>query len=82
MSARTRSTALHSETAITIVGSEGRISLRRGEAARALGISDEAFSKHVAPYVRCARLGSLQLYAISELQRFLDDAGRTPLESR
>ena len=57
-----------------------RLALRKLEAARALGMSDEAFQKYVVPHVRCVRLGSIVLYPIPDLQAFLDKQAHLPLE--
>lgn len=57
-----------------------RLALRRQEAAVALAISDESFARYVAPYVRVVRWGSLGVYPITELQRFLDSEASAPLE--
>ena len=59
-----------------------RLALRKGEAAAALGLSDESFDKYVVPRVRCVRIGSLRLYPIAELDRFLADEAELPLEGR
>jgi hypothetical protein len=58
-----------------------RLALRTMEAATALGVSPEFFAKHVVPEVRCVRRGSLRLFPIVELQRWLEDQARRPLES-
>lgn len=57
-----------------------RLALRRGEAAAALGLSDESFDRYVRPHIRVCRLGALRLYPLVELQRFLDDQASSPLE--
>lgn len=58
----------------------GRLSLRREEAAQALGISDESFDRYVRPFVPVVRLGSLRLYPVAGLQAFLDEHGSSPME--
>jgi hypothetical protein len=55
-----------------------RLALRNEEAARALGISDESFDKYVKPYVRVVRWGSLRIYPVEELARFLRDEASLP----
>lgn len=57
-----------------------RLALRKLEAARALGVSDEFFDEHVKPHVRVVRLGSLRLYPLTELQAFLDKQAHLPME--
>lgn len=56
-----------------------RIALRKQEAAQALGVSDETFDRYVKPHVRVARMGSLRLYPVSELARFLEAHASLPL---
>lgn len=51
-----------------------RLALRRSEAAAALGISDETFDARVRPHLRVVRLGTLRLYPVAELDRFLTDS--------
>lgn len=57
-----------------------RLALRPGEAARALGVSDESFAKYVAPYVRWTRVGALKLVALAEVERFLRETSSLTLE--
>jgi hypothetical protein len=57
-----------------------RLALRRGEAAIALGLSDESFDRFVRPHIRVVRLGSLRLYAIDELRGFLDERASAPCD--
>ncbi|PZR70137.1 MAG: hypothetical protein DLM63_00065 [Solirubrobacterales bacterium] len=59
-----------------------RIALRKLEAAKALGVSDETFDKYVKPHVRCVRWGSLRLYPVSELVRFAEQQAAAPLDGR
>ena len=59
-----------------------RLTLRKLEAARALGISDEAFQKYVVPHVRCVYLGAARLYLVTDLQAFLEGNAHLPLEDR
>ena len=49
-----------------------RIALRVGEAAVALGISEDAFHEHVAPHVPCVRRGRLKLYGVRALEEFVE----------
>ena len=49
------------------------IALRRAEAAAALAVSLETFDQHIRPYLAAVSVGSVVLYPIAELQRFLND---------
>jgi excisionase family DNA binding protein len=51
-----------------------------GEAARALGVSDEHFARYIAPELRWVRLGSVKLVAREELEAWLRARGRRTLE--
>ena len=57
-----------------------RLALRREEAAEALGISADLFDARVRHELRCVRRGRVVLYAISELERWLDANGEHVLE--
>ena len=52
--------------------------LTRKEAAAALGVSVDSFERHFMPHLRCVRKGSLRLYAVRELERFLEDNASRP----
>lgn len=56
-----------------------RLALRKEEAARALGISDESFDRYVKPHVRVVRAGTLRLYPVPELERYLHESADLPL---
>jgi len=49
----------------------------RADAAAALGVSDDFFDKHVRPELRAVYVGSLRLFPVSELQRWLNDNSRS-----
>jgi len=49
-----------------------REALRVGEAARALGVSEDYFSAKIAPNLRMVRDGRTKLVPVSELRRWLD----------
>ena len=49
-----------------------RLALTRPEAARALGVSVDAFDDHIAHELRCIRRGRLRLYPVGELQAWVD----------
>lgn len=57
-----------------------RLALRVEEAAAAIGLSDDAYRKHVAPHVRVVRRGRLRLVSIRELERFLEENAEFTLE--
>lgn len=59
-----------------------RLALRKGEAAAALGLSDESFDRYVVPTVRAVRVGSLRVYPVSALEEWLNQQARLPLEDR
>jgi hypothetical protein len=63
-----------------VVPADARLALRREEAARALGVSDESFDRYVKPFVRVVRLGSLRLYPVPALQEFLEANASAPAE--
>jgi hypothetical protein len=48
------------------------LALRRAQAAASLGVSIELFDEHVRPHVTAARIGTVDTYPVSELQRYLD----------
>jgi hypothetical protein len=50
--------------------------LQRVWAARWLGVSPEFFDEHVRPHLRCVYVGSLRLWPVTELQRWLDENAR------
>jgi hypothetical protein len=56
-----------------------RIGLRKEDAARSLGLSDESFDRYVKPHIRVVRLGSLRVYPVRELARFLEARAESPL---
>lgn len=52
-----------------------RLSLGIEEAAASLGISRDAFDKHVLPKVRIAKIGTRTVVAVRELEKYLDRRG-------
>jgi hypothetical protein len=56
------------------------LSLRRGEVLSALGISEETFDRHVRPHLPVVRLGTVRLYPISGLDRFLAQQASVPAD--
>ncbi len=57
-----------------------RLALRVGEAAAALGVSEDYFAEHVAPELRWVRRGALKLVSVQELERWLAANGARTLE--
>lgn len=57
-----------------------KLSLRRGEVLSALGISEETFDRHVRPHVPVVRLGTVRLYPITGLDRFLAERASAPAD--
>jgi hypothetical protein len=53
-----------------------RLGLQRKDAAKAVGMEVDSFDRHVRPFVRCVYLGSLRIWPVSELERFLVDRMR------
>ena len=49
-----------------------RVTLTRGEAAEALGISIDSFERHVQPELRLIRRGRMRLVPVRELERWAD----------
>jgi len=56
-----------------------RVALRREEAAASMAMSLDSFERYVQPYIRMMRLGSLRIVAVSELERFAQEAGEGTL---
>ena len=50
------------------------LALRRAQAAAAVGVSLETFDREVRPFVAAKRLGSVVVYPVTALERFLADA--------
>jgi hypothetical protein len=56
-----------------------KLALRRGEVLEALGISEETFDRHVRPHLPVVRLGTVRLYSIEGLDRFLAQRASAPV---
>ena len=56
------------------------MALRVGEAAEALGLSDDFFREHVAGDLRWVRRGAVKVVPVSELERWLDASASRVLE--
>ena len=50
-----------------------RLLLTRGEAAAALGMSVNSLERHVQPHIRCVRKGSMRLFPLRELERWVEE---------
>jgi hypothetical protein len=74
MAAETAS-RLHPSTART---REVVLALRREDAAKACGVSDETFDRHIRPTLPVVRLGSVRVYPIEHLQAWLHENAEAP----
>lgn len=64
---------------------DARLGLRREDAARALGVSDETFDRYVRPTLPVVRLGSVRVYPVAVLEAWLAERAEAPageLEAR
>jgi hypothetical protein len=59
-----------------------RLALRTGEAAIALGVSDDFFAAEIAPHVPCVRRGRLKLYSVRALEHWLDENAERLFDER
>ena len=57
-----------------------RLALTPGEAAEALGVSDDFLREHIAQELHWVRRGRKKLVSVSELQSWLDRHGALVLE--
>jgi hypothetical protein len=57
-----------------------QLALRKHEAAAALGVSDETFDRYVRPSLPVVRLGSVRVYPIDALERWLFEHQEAPAE--
>ena len=57
-----------------------RLALRRSEAAKAIGVSDEVFDRHVRPTLPCVRLASVTVYPVAALERWLEAHSSSPAQ--
>jgi hypothetical protein len=58
-----------------------RLSVQHKDAPAVLGIGKTSFERYVAPSVPCWREGSMRVYAIKDLERFLDQHKALVLKS-
>lgn len=54
------------------------LALRREDAARVIGVSEELFDKHVRPSLPVVRLGTVRVYPVAELERWLLERADSP----
>ncbi len=79
MSTPTTRTQVHPGALHSPVAMVPRLSLRREEAAAALGVSDDFFDNHIRHEVRVIRRGRVALYPVAELEGWLSkNAAGTP----
>jgi excisionase family DNA binding protein len=57
-----------------------RLALRREEAARALGVSDESFDRYVRGELPVVRVGTLRLYPVEALNAWLRERASAPVD--
>jgi excisionase family DNA binding protein len=57
-----------------------RLALSVAEAAEVLGVSPDFFAEHIARELRCVRRGRKRLYAVRELERWLDRSASLAIE--
>jgi len=57
-----------------------RLALRREEAARALGVSDESFDRYVRAELPVVRVGTLRLYPVEALNVWLRERASAPVD--
>jgi hypothetical protein len=56
------------------------LAVQHKDAPAALGIGKTSFEKYVVPEVRCIRLGSMRVYPVTELERWLERHAERVLE--
>jgi len=54
------------------------LALRKPAAAAAIGVSDEVFDKHVRPTLPVVRLGTVRVYPVDALERWLGEHAEAP----
>jgi hypothetical protein len=65
----------------SISATPARLALRLGEAADALGVSHDYFRSDIASELRIVRRGRVQLVAVSELERWMDEHASYAIEN-
>jgi hypothetical protein len=56
------------------------LALRRADAARALGVSEEVFDEHVRPSLPVARVGGVSTYPVAALEQWLAERAESPID--
>jgi len=56
------------------------LALRKEDAAKALGISDESFDRYVRPTLPVVRVGTLRLFPVEALQAWLREHAEAPVD--
>jgi hypothetical protein len=56
------------------------LSLRLEDASRALGVSDETFTRYVRPSLPVVRLGSVRVYPVALLEAWLCEHADRPID--
>jgi hypothetical protein len=56
------------------------LALRKEDAAKACGVSDETFDRHVRPTLPVVRLGTVRVYPVEHLQAWLRDHAASPVD--
>jgi hypothetical protein len=56
------------------------LALRRPDAAKAIGVSDELFDRYVRPSLPVVRLGSIRVYPIAALEEWLAEHASSPID--
>ncbi len=54
------------------------LAVRREAAADAIGVSVETFDKHIRPSLPVVRLGTVRVYPVAELERWLAEHADSP----
>lgn len=54
------------------------LALRRDDAARACGVSEETFDRHVRPTLPVVRLGSVRVYPVAGIEQWLAERAEAP----
>jgi hypothetical protein len=56
------------------------LALRRESAAHALGVSEETFDAHVRPSLPVVRMGTVRVYPVAALERWLAEHAEAPAD--
>jgi hypothetical protein len=59
-----------------------RVALTPPEAAASLGVGSTFFDAEIAPELRVIRRGRKRLYAIAEIQRWVESNGESPMNEQ